>query len=340
MKIRRHIDNYNFIADQETGMTFRWGKTLNDNPIFAPVPELADISISNHCTKGCDFCYRDSKPDKLFISLNDYKFILESLNHSLHGNVFQVALGGGEPLEHPDFIEIINLTKKFNIIPNFTTNGIFITNFIAKEIKGKVGAVALSINDLNNLVYSKIDILLKNNIRTNIHYVLNNNNINQAVKILKGDFNLSLKGINAIVFLTYKPAGRGNDELILKYNSQLKEFISLIDKNNCNINIGFDACFVPLLMHYTNTNKNFIDFCEVGFFSVYIDENLNVSPCSFSNKQDSFNLKEYDFYDIWLNKFSNFRKGINNNCNEICTSHKECKGMCPYYPTITNCYKH
>ena len=55
--LRRHIGNYNFVGDAKTGITLRWGKTINDNPIFAPVPELADISISNHCTKGCSFCY-------------------------------------------------------------------------------------------------------------------------------------------------------------------------------------------------------------------------------------------------------------------------------------------
>lgn len=49
--LRRHIGNYNFVGDAKTGITLRWGKTINDNPIFAPVPELADISISNHCTK-------------------------------------------------------------------------------------------------------------------------------------------------------------------------------------------------------------------------------------------------------------------------------------------------
>ena len=41
--LRRHIGNYNFVGDAKTGITIRWGKTINDNPVFAPVPELADI---------------------------------------------------------------------------------------------------------------------------------------------------------------------------------------------------------------------------------------------------------------------------------------------------------
>lgn len=99
--LRRDIGDYHFIADHATGMTFRWGKDLNENPLFAPVPELVDISISNHCTKGCSFCYRNSGNNEQFMSVRDYVRILHLLNHPNYGNVFQVAIGGGE-LSFPD----------------------------------------------------------------------------------------------------------------------------------------------------------------------------------------------------------------------------------------------
>jgi len=339
MKIRRHIGDYNFIADQESGMTFRWGKSLEANPRFAPVPELVDISISNHCSKGCDYCYRDSKPDGSFMSLDDYKFILSSLNHKKYGNVFQVALGGGEPLEHPEILEIIDLTKQFNIVPNFTTNGKYITKTLVDNIKGKVGAVAVSLDNMNDINSSKIEMLIKGGIRTNIHYVIERNNIKQAIQILEGDFNKKLKKVNAIIFLTFKPSGRGDSNHILSNDSCLHKFLGLIDNNKASCNIGFDACFVPLLMRYTKTNIDFIDSCEVGYFSVYIDENLRVAPCSFSNGKDSYSLKELDFYDIWLNKFNNFRAKVTNNCKQECNAKVNCKGSCPYFPEITTCFK-
>jgi len=339
MKIRRHIGDYNFIADQESGMTFRWGKSLEDNPSFAPVPELVDISISNHCSKGCDYCYRDSKPDGSFMSLDDYKFVLSSLNHKKYGNVFQVALGGGEPLEHPEILEILELTKQFNIVPNFTTNGENITKTLVDNIKGKVGAAAVSLNNLNGINNSKIELLIKGGIRTNIHYVIDRNNIKQAIQILEGEFNKKIKKVNAIIFLTFKPSGRGDSNHILRNDSCLHKFLGLIDNNKASCNIGFDACFVPLLMRYTKTNIDFIDSCEVGYFSVYIDENLRVAPCSFSNGKDSYSLKEFDFYDIWLNKFNNFRAKVTNNCKQECNAKVNCKGSCPYFPEITTCFK-
>jgi len=118
--IRKHSDGYNFVGNPETGITFRWGKTTKEDPKIAPWPELADISISNYCSKQCNFCYRNSGPSGDFMSIKDYGFVLDNLSDKKWGKVFQVALGGGEPTEHPDFIKILEITRKkgiFQTIP-------------------------------------------------------------------------------------------------------------------------------------------------------------------------------------------------------------------------------
>ena len=112
------------------------------------------------------------------------------------------------------------------------------------------------------------------------------------------------------------------------------------DKTIKRPRIGFDACFVPMLLHSTHINKNIVDSCEGGFFSVYVDHNLNVSPCSFSGAKDQYNLKEFDFYDIWNNRFREYRVRQTNKCSAQCLGHDNCRGCCPYYPLITVCYEH
>lgn len=339
MKIRRHSKDYNFIGDTVTGMTFRWGSTLEQNPRYAPWPELADISISNHCSKGCDFCYRDSKPNNSFMSLDDYKYLLKQLKHPHWGNVFQVALGGGEPLEHPDFLKIIEVTIANGIVPNFTTNGKYLTNDIILKLRDKVGAVAISSIDIETINQETIKNLEKNNIKCNIHYVLNRHNLQQAIDILNGKYNPSLQGLNSIVFLTYKPLGRANNFLILRINQDFLSFINLVDNNSCSTRIGFDACFVPMLMHYTNVDLKYVDPCECAFFSVYIDEKLKISPCSFSNNNEfTYSIEEYSIEHIWTKLFGKYRDSLANNCARECKNKKECRGRCPYFENITMCY--
>jgi len=336
--IRRHSDRYNFVADNETGFTLRWGKTLEENPYRAPLPELVDISISNHCAKGCSFCYRDSLPNNEFMSVEDYEFALRALNSKKWGNVFQVALGGGEPLEHPDFLKILRITRKHNIVPNFTTNAEHITEQLAREVKPLVGAAAISFSDIRLTPKSKAQIFLKEGIKTNIHFILDRKSIKQGIEILKGNHKENLKGFNSLIFLTFKPMGRGNDDLCLDLNEDLKEFCRLIDNNKCPLNIGFDSCFMPMLMHFTNTTIDFIEPCECAFFSAYIDENLVVKPCSFTiHNRDNYSLRDKSFDTIWNSHWESFRNGQTNDCQRECKNVDNCRGGCPYYDQINLC---
>ena len=45
--LRRHIGNYNFVGDAKTGITLRWGKTINDNPVFVQKDAHSVIRIVN-----------------------------------------------------------------------------------------------------------------------------------------------------------------------------------------------------------------------------------------------------------------------------------------------------
>ena len=272
------------------------------------------------------------------MTLKDYCDVLDSMNSPEHGNVFQVALGGGEPLEHPDFFEIIDETVKRGIVPNFTTNGRLLTEETFERLKGKVGAIAISIAEMEKLkAYTQ---LLKRRIgiKVNLHYILSLNSIEEAIEIVKGKYNQLLYDVNAIVFLTYKPAGRGSGRNIIRPGKVLNAFLKEIQMPKISCKIGFDACFVPILSRNTQELDNYVDFCEGGFFSVYVNEKKEVSPCSFSNGKDSFSLNNYDFYDIWLNKLQPYRDLQANHCMTTCKVKSICRGACAYYPQITTCY--
>lgn len=345
--IRKHFKGYNFIGIPETGFTLRWGDDLSQNPYMAPWPELADISISNYCTNGCIYCYRSSNEKGQFMSLEDYNHVLQELTQDKYGSIFQVALGGGEPLLHPDFNEIIKTTREeYGIIPNYTTCGKFFTPQNLETTRKYCGAVAISWDpyreDLTLDELSRLGKLLKDEkIKANIHYVISETTINDATQILRGKYDKYLKSFNAIIFLTYKPVGRANAKDTLKSSHLLQSFLVMVDKPVTTLKIGFDACFVPVLLKTTNMDKTLIDSCECGFFSVYIDENMNVSPCSFCNSEKyRYNLKNFSFDNIWHEKFSNYRHYVDKECKLKCfkceESH-ECRGVCPFFDELLLC---
>lgn len=345
--IRKHFEGYNFIAIPETGVTFRWGDEFSKNPYMAPWPELADISISNYCTNGCSYCYRSSNEEGKFMSIEDYKLVLQELTNEKYGSVFQIALGGGEPLLHPNFKEIIKVTKeKYGIIPNYTTCGKFFTPENIETTRKYCGAVAISWDPYrNNLTLeelSKIGLYLKDEkIRANIHYVISETTIEGATRILNGDYDEYLNFFNSVIFLTYKPTGRAKFQDTIKSPLSLDLFLDAVDKPSTCVKIGFDACFVPVLLKKTDLDNDLIDSCECGFFSVYIDENMNVMPCSFCNdSQYSFNLKQSCFKEIWQEKFSKYRDYVDDNCKldcRGCEKSGDCRGKCPFFDELFLC---
>lgn len=83
------------------------------HPIFA---ENMDIKICNRCDRGCHWCHEGSTSDGEIGDIMNEKFI-----DTLHPYQ-EVALGGGNILEHPDLILFLHKLKDKKVIPNITLN--------------------------------------------------------------------------------------------------------------------------------------------------------------------------------------------------------------------------
>ena len=89
----------------------------NDLDFFdAAFPESMDIKITNACDMGCPMCHEDSRPDGKHGDILNLPFL-----DSLH-EFTELAIGGGNPLSHPDFVPFLHLLKERNLIANVTVN--------------------------------------------------------------------------------------------------------------------------------------------------------------------------------------------------------------------------
>ncbi|MBD3159008.1 MAG: radical SAM protein [Candidatus Lokiarchaeota archaeon] len=308
---------YNFIFDKETGFSMRWGETRDQDPFWGPLPELADISISNRCNNNCPFCYRNSTPDGPLISIEEYEMILEQLP-----TTFQVALGGGEPTLHPDFIDILELTREYDIVPNYTTNGNNLTPEILEASKKHCGAVAVSWYPGALTALRK---MVEYGIKTNIHFIVTPDSISEAIGFIQNPDFFRDEGINAIIFLLHKAVGRGKPEDTPSYED-VKPMIEAVFETTTPV--GFDACFMK---HVATADSEgtieaswtFLDFCDASRFSIYIDENLIVQPCSFClGEVYGESLEDKTVKEIWTgNKFQRFRKLLREDPN-VCPAIK------------------
>lgn len=80
-------------------------------------PDSMDIKITNKCTgTNCLYCHENSGPDGKHGKILNVPFL-----NSLHPYM-QLALGGGNVLEHPDLIPFLIWCKSKNLIPSITLN--------------------------------------------------------------------------------------------------------------------------------------------------------------------------------------------------------------------------
>ncbi|MDD3645141.1 MAG: radical SAM protein [Bacteroidales bacterium] len=339
--VNKKKSNHYYYFDKLSGLSIRAEYPGYEEPFWAKEgPELLDIAITNYCEKNCSFCYRSSSIEGRHMSLKEYESILSQLGSS---HTYQIALGGGNPNQHPDFIEILRMTRKdYGIVPSYTTNGMGLTDEILAASKLYCGAVAISYYDPLEEFFEALNKTKKFDIKTNIHYLLTSKSIDGAIRLIENPPEF-LKGVNAIVFLNYKPVGENPDNsLLLKNSSQVEEFFFKIKNHDLRkFKIGFDSCSISGVVKYLKYNPVFIESCEAGRFSAFISENVMLYPCSFvESKSNGVNLKEHSLNESWSKSedFTDFRESISNNqCQDICSFEPHCLGGCTAFKEINLC---
>ena len=234
------------------------------NPEF---PESIDLKITNYCNNNCEFCYANSSihgkhADKLFI-----KNIISQMRPYT-----EIAIGGGNPLEHPDLIEILEYAKERNVICNMTIKDVDAIKY--NEL----------INSLyeNNLIYSfgisptTIETIKRFKQQCSIrfdfilHLILGVHSLDFIHEIEKEYF-------DKILILGYKNIGKGdkyfqnNEDIIEKNIEEVGNYILSYNTEFKANTISYDNLAIEQLNLDEYPNFDIYYQGKDGKFSFYID---------------------------------------------------------------------
>ena len=350
----RVIHNKEYISffNEETGAYVRTGllkdgMDTGEDPFMAGFPELLDVGIMGHCAHGQSGlcvqagveCYQNGLTAQgTNMLLADFKRIAAECR----GRTFQIALGGcGDPDQHEDFEGILLSCRDNDIVPNFTTSGLGLSEEKARLCKRYCGAVAVSWYR-SGYTLAAIDRLLAQGVKTNIHYVLNKDTVTEAlVRLQAGNGAEGFpKGINAVIFLLHKPVGQGSREKMLSGEEEaFRRLLTFVDTGRMPFKVGFDSCTVPALLQLSHTDFSCMDTCEGARWSAYISADLDMMPCSFAHKRGEWkvSLREMSIQEAWNSPaFEAFRVRFRETC-PACPKRTLCMGGCPVVPEIVLC---
>lgn len=91
-------------------------RTTSHTDFRADFPESIDMKITDWCDLNCGYCHEQSSTAGKHASILNIVKRLRGLMYA------EIAIGGGNPLAHPDLMEILLTIRKNNLIPNITVN--------------------------------------------------------------------------------------------------------------------------------------------------------------------------------------------------------------------------
>ena len=297
--------NYTVRINLETGTKIR----ENDlDYLEASTVESMDIKITNKCDMGCKFCHENSTIDGRHADLFAPSFL-----DNLHPYT-ELAIGGGNPLSHPDLLKFLLRCKEKKWVPSMTINQHHFEQnfeFIKQLVNAKlIYGLGISLTDPNDNFISKVQ-EIPNAV---IHVIAG---LISTVKLAR----LSDKNLK-ILILGYKQVRRGAN-LYTKFSSAIEEQIGflkhllpkMIEENWFDV-ISFDNLALNQL-----DVKNTLEMDDEEWKEFYMgDDGIDGNMTSASMFIDlverkyatnSCSMDRYDLKDTIEEMFNHLRNGDN-----------------------------
>jgi len=299
MKILGSYKNNDYTCTMfSDGTKIRW----NDKDSFNPIkPESIDLKITNMCNMECGMCHENSTPDGKHGDILNLPFIETMFPYS------EIAIGGGNPLTHPDLIEFLEGLKERKIIASMTVNQVhFMHNIdLLKELTDKKLIYGLGISYIGGRHKNCID-AIKQFPNAVVHVINGIVHMDSLEALAHNDLK--------ILVLGYKEFRRGKalyDECGREIDSLKYQFYDMLPKI---VNDGWFKCisFDNLAIKQLEpkrlmSEKDYASFYmgDDGSFTMYVDAvNRQFAKSSVSTER-------YDLMNDIADMFKVIKDGVN-----------------------------
>lgn len=304
------------------------------------------IEILDKCNLKCRHCSSEAcQENNTFMELKTYKILIREC---MELGLKKVCISGGEPLLHPNLLDMIKFTKDNDLDVTVYSCGVNYINKVYCGFKEEVFE-ELKIAGAKNIIFSMhgleqehnhitdneksykflketIENCKKANLEFEIHTVPMTINYAKIEDVIKEAKNIGAKRVS---ILRLVPQGRLKENLDLEMNEkQYKEFNkitkSIMKKYGEYLRIGHP---LNVILNHCNTG------CNAGENKILLDVYGNCYPCEafkMALKGKTSNYFEKSIKDIWeddyiLNELRN--KSLPEECGN-CSERESCNGGC------------
>lgn len=267
-----------------------------------PCLRVCEFSITPDCQSKCQFCYASK-----FYKQGEQLLTLEEIEstwiQAKAMGAFCANLLGGEPLLHPQFLDIIRILEPRKHLITFATNCIGLTEDVVKELKQLgVFLINISLNSLDpelndelrgykghyDAVMNAVELCKKYKIDISFPVATSKQHLKETYEIVEYAKQI---GANVVVNLMCA-MGRTEGEMDVLFDEAFwKEYRTMVDSNS-HLRADFD------------TNLNMKIGCPAAFEKIHFTPYGEVTGCSM-NPVSFGNVKDLPLAEI-VEKMRNF----------------------------------
>ena len=283
---------------------------------LSSAPMHINWNITYQCNFDCEHCYSRTRiHDEL--SLNDKLLVVENI---IRNHIFNVNLGGGEPLLSTDTYVIISALSAAHVFVNLSTNGWKCSLEIVNNLKNSgLGGIAISLDSSNEkthdisrskggsflCVMDAIEKYQHVNIPVTISTTITSKNFDELEDIIRLAAKLNCYAVDFKRLKTMGNAVERHDLVLSKEQEKLLYNKIPRWKNEYPLRIN--------LVYGTKPIPEIDAGCPCGKTSLSIMDNGNILPCVY-NEFSIGNAVKDDLGELWRNAPSLFHLRKNDSC--------------------------
>jgi len=292
--------------DRETPRVVPDAPWLGDG-LTLSAPETVHLAITARCNLACSGCYVPHFATGAELSAAELCALIDKWARM---RVFQLAVGGGEPLLRQDLFDVLAYAHERGIVPNLTTNGTLLTPDAVRRLEGAgVARVNLSWcgpsdGVQNQGVVRALQLLLGSTLHVGVNLLVSRVLLPRLPQTLA---RLQALGVRQVTILRPKPPAIPTETNAAWYNANrlcrtdLSRLQSVLNAWQGALRLEVGSALVGLMgdANPTSLHRRGIYGCAAGRRICTVWPDGRVSPCSFLADLDAGNIRRIPFAELW-----------------------------------------
>jgi len=280
-------------------------------------PETVHLAITARCNLSCPGCYVPRFGAEPELTTAELCGLIDQWAQM---RVFQLAVGGGEPLLREDLFDVLAYAREQGIVPNLTTNGTLLTSDVVRRLeRAGVARVNLSWNGIlsaskdapgrghqrrDQAVTQALRMLLDSTLQVGVNLLITPKLLPCLPHVVA---RLQAQGVRQATILRPKPPAIPSDEGRAWYEAnklRRADLLRLRDVLNAwqgVLHLEVDSALVGLMgdADLALLRWRGIYGCTAGRRICTVWPDGRVSPCSFLADLSAGNVRQLPFAELW-----------------------------------------